>query len=229
MAPDVIESLLLGAALGLFAGIVPGPFLTLVATTTLRSGLEAGLKVALIPLVTELPVAFVAVFVLTQLPDSVLRWVGMAGGLLVLYMAWRVEVDARDPHLEDRDVEPVKGHYLRVALVGVLAPAPWIFWFLLAGPLFLNRWNNSPWHALGFMGAFFFCFVGMMVLVSWGVASGRKKLSERWYRRALRGAGAILAIVGCVLIWQSWTGNFTEMVSPQRQIQDAVGSASLES
>lgn len=222
----LIESLLLGCALGLFAGMVPGPFLTLVVTTTLRSGLEAGLKVALIPLATELPVAFVAVFVLTQLPDSILRWVGIAGGLLILYMAWRVEVEARDPRLEDSDTRPVKGYYVRVALVGIMAPAPWIFWFLLAGPLFLNRWNTSPWHGLGFLGMFFACFVGMMMLVSWGVSSGRKRLSERWYRRALRGAGAVLAIVGCILIWQSWVGNFAEMVSPQRQIQDVVGSVS---
>lgn len=222
-----MESALLGVALGLFAGMVPGPFLTLVVTTALRSGLEAGLKVALIPLGTELPVALVTVFVLTRLPYPALRWIGLAGGLLVLYMAWSVERDARHVTLEEGGTAtPVRGHYLRVALVGVLAPAPWIFWFLIAGPLFLSRWNVSPLHAVGFLAAFFAAFVGTMALIAWGVATGREKLSDRWHRRALRGAGVVLAVAGCVLLWQSWVGNFSEIVDPQRRIQDAVGEVS---
>ncbi len=220
-----MESLLLGFALGLFAGMVPGPFLTLVATTSLQNGLRAGVRVALIPLLTEIPVLLVSVFVLTQLSNSVLRWIGVAGGVLVLYMAWKVERDARDAGFGGGEIESLRGHYLRVALVGLLGPAPWVFWFLIAGPLFLNRWHVSPWHGLGFVVAFFLCFVGMMILVAWGVASGRKKMSRKWYRRALRGAGVVLAVVGCVLIWQAWVGNFSEMVNPQRQIQDVVGEA----
>lgn len=220
-----METLLLGSALGLFAGMVPGPFLTLVATTSLQNGLSAGLKVALVPLVTEIPVLVVSILVLTQLPESVLRWIGICGGVLVLYMAWRVEMDAKNPALEDSEIASMKHHLLRVALVGVLAPAPWVFWFLIAGPLFLNRWHVSPWHGIGFLLIFFSCFVGMMMLVAWAVASGRKKLSRKWYRRVLRGAGAVLAVLGCVLIWQSWVGNFGELVQPQRQIQDVVSGA----
>lgn len=221
-----METLLLGCALGLFAGMVPGPFLTLVATTSLQNGLADGLKVALIPLATEIPVLLVSVFVLTQLSDSILRWIGIGGGVLLLYMAWRVERDAQDPGLSNGQIESLRGHLLRVALVGLLAPAPWVFWFLIAGPLFLNRWHVSPWHGIGFVLAFFACFVGMMMLVAWAVASGRKRLSQKWYRRALRGAGVVLAVVGGVLIWQSWVGNFGELVQPQRQIQDVVSEVS---
>lgn len=221
--PEDMESLLLGCALGLFAGMVPGPFLTLVATTSLQNGLSAGLKVALIPLGTELPILLASVLVLTQLPDSILQWIGICGGLLILYMAWRVERDARNPALEKDEFESLKGRYLRVALVGLLAPGPWVFWFLIAGPLFLNRWSVSSWHGMVFVSAFFGCFIGMMMLVAWAVATGRKRLSQKWYRRALRGAAVILLLVGFALIWQSWVGNFSALVRPQQQIQDVVG------
>lgn len=221
-----MDSLLLGCALGLFAGIVPGPFLTLVATTALERGLGDGLKVALIPLVTETPVLIASIFLLSQLPHEALRWIGMAGGVLVLYIAWKVERDARSAHPERGDMKPFRGHFLRVALVGLLAPAPWIFWFLIAGPLFLIRWHVSPWHGVVFVLAFFSCFVGAMMTVAWGASRGREKLSLDWYRRTLRGAGVLLAIGGCILIWQSWEGNFAEMVRPQRQIRDAVEEVS---
>ncbi len=217
-----MESVLIGCALGLFAGIVPGPFLTLVATTALKRGLGDGLKVALIPLVTELPVLAASVLLLTQLPDAFLRWIGMAGGLLVLYIAWRVEREARSADPTDTELPPFRGHFFRVVLVGLLAPAPWIFWFLIAGPLFLNRWHVSPWNGVAFVLAFFAFFVGAMMTVAWGASKGRKKLNLDWYRRTLRGAGIVLAIGGGVLIWQSWEGNFTDMVRPHRQIQEAV-------
>lgn len=221
-----MDSILIGFSLGLFAGIVPGPFLTLVATTALKRGLGDGLKVAMIPLVTELPVLAASVLLLTQLPDSFLRWIGIAGGCLVLYIAWKVERDARSADPADTELPPFRGHFFRVALVGLLAPAPWIFWFLIAGPLFLNRWHVSPWHGVAFVLAFFTCFVGAMMTVAWGAAKSRNRLSLRWYRRALRAAGVVLAIGGSVLIWQSWEGNFAEMVRPQEELRDAVEEVS---
>jgi len=217
-----MESFLIGCALGLFAGMVPGPFLALVATTALERGLRDGLRTALIPLATEIPVLLASLFVLTRLSRDVLQWIGIAGGVLVLYMAWTVERDARDATPEEGEMKPVRGHLLRVAAFGLLAPAPWIFWFLFAGPLLLNRWHVSPAHGIAFLLAFFGCFVGTMMLIAWAVATGREKLSHTWYRRALRGAGVVLFVVGGVLIWQAWVGNFERMVLPQREIQEAV-------
>jgi len=221
-----MESLLLGAALGLFAGIVPGPFLTLVATTSLRDGLSAGIKVALVPLVTETPVFLTSILVLTQLSEGVLRWIGVGGGLLMLYTAWSVDRDARKETFEPDALPSLRGHLFRVALVGVMAPAPWVFWFLIAGPLFLSRWHVSPWHGLAFVLAFFAFFVGAMSLVAWLVSRGRQRLSPEWQRRTLRVAAGIIAVVGLVLIWQSWVGNFSDLVQPQREIQNVVGAAS---
>lgn len=219
-----MESILIGVALGLFAGVIPGPFLALVAHTALDRGLRDGLKTALIPLVTEIPVLLLSVFALTRLPRGVLQWIGIGGGVLILYMAWRVEVQARDadPTKTDEDLESLKGHYFRVAAVGLLSPSPWIFWFLIAGPLTLNRWQVSWLHGVSFLLAFFACFVGMMMLVAWGSSVGRERLSNTWYRRALRITGAVLAVAGSVLIWQSIEGNFESMVRPQERIQRAV-------
>jgi threonine/homoserine/homoserine lactone efflux protein len=62
-----MTSLAIGAVLGLIAGFVPGPFLTLVATTSVRNGLGAGLRVAVVPLGTELPALVGAIFLLTRL------------------------------------------------------------------------------------------------------------------------------------------------------------------
>lgn len=219
-----VESFLMGTALGLFAGIIPGPFLALVAATALRRGLGDGLKTALVPLVTEIPVLVLSVLVLTQLSPPLLRWIGVAGGVLMLYMAWRVVSEAREADPADTVDESLIGHYFRVAAVGLLSPSPWVFWFIIAGPLFLTRWHVSWIHGIVFLAAFFLFFVGMMMLVAWAASTGRDRLSRLWYRRALRGTAALLAVLGTLLVWQSAEGNFQEWVQPQRTIEHQIRS-----
>lgn len=214
-----MESLLLGMTVGLFAGFIPGAFSTVVATTALERGLGPGLKVAVIPVVTETVVMLVAVLVLSQLPVGVFRWIGITGGVLLLLMAWKMVRDAEGADPFGAEIRSHRGHFLRVALFGVLAPGPWAFWFIVGGPLLLNRWHVGPLHGLGFLGAFMICFIGAMLLLAWGTATGRRFLNVAWYRRALKGAGGLLVVVGLVLIWQSWVGNFTEMVTAPDEIE----------
>jgi threonine/homoserine/homoserine lactone efflux protein len=217
-----MESLLLGVGVGLVAGLIPGAFSTVVATTTLQRGFRPGMKVALIPLVTETLVMLVAVFVLTRLPDGALRWIGVAGGVLLLFMSWKVLRDARERETLVDQHRSHRGHFLGVALFGVLSPGPWAFWFFVGAPLLLNRWQAGPGHGLVFLGAFMTCFIGSMLLLAWGVASGRRHLSLTWYRRTLKGAAGLLLVVGLLLIWQSWVGNFAEMVSPSERIEERI-------
>ncbi|TVP56022.1 MAG: hypothetical protein EA351_09425 [Gemmatimonadales bacterium] len=222
----MIESILLGGVLGLIAGVVPGAFFAIVATTTLERGLRKGIQVSLVPLGTEIPVLLVSVLLLTQLPGGVLRWVGISGGLVLLYMAWRVYHDARDADpLGGGDVKPFAGHLTRVILVGILSPSPWVFWFFIGGPLAVNRWHVGPAHAIAFVGAFMVCFVLAMVLLAWGVSTGRGYLNVKWYRRTLRGAGVALGLIGVGLIWQSWEGNFADLIQAPEAIEERIDEA----
>lgn len=219
-----MEAIVMGAVLGLIAGLIPGAFSTVVATTALQRGMVPGLKVALIPLATELPVMLAAVFILTQLPEATFRWVGIAGGILLLFMAWKVMREARQSDPISAGAQSHGGHFLRVALFGLLSPGPWVFWFFVGAPLLLTRWRLGVGHGLAFLAAFMGFFIGVMLLLAWGVASGRRLLSLTWYRRSLRGAGVLLAVAGSVLVWQSWVGNFTEMVHAPERVEEELNS-----
>jgi threonine/homoserine/homoserine lactone efflux protein len=215
-----MEALFMGAALGLFAGLIPGAFSTVVATTALERGMGPGLKVALMPLGTEIPVMLAAVFVLSRLPEGTFRWIGIAGGALLMGMALKVIRDARDQDPLAAGSQTHGGHFLRVILFGLLSPSPWAFWFFLGAPLLLNRWHVGPAHGLAFLAGFLVCFIGAMVALALGVATGRRYLDRTWYRRILNGAGGLLLLAGAVLMWQSWVGNFTELVSAPEGIED---------
>ena len=79
-----------GAVLGISAGFAPGPLLTLVITQTLKHTVKEGVKVAAAPLITDLPIILVSLFVLSKLTDfnRLLGLISLAGGLYVLYLSY---------------------------------------------------------------------------------------------------------------------------------------------
>jgi hypothetical protein len=54
----MIHFLTIGIILGLSAGFAPGPLLTLVISETLQHNINSGVKVALAPIITDLPTQF---------------------------------------------------------------------------------------------------------------------------------------------------------------------------
>ncbi|OGT32916.1 MAG: hypothetical protein A2W28_01290 [Gammaproteobacteria bacterium RBG_16_51_14] len=54
----MIYFLVTGAVLGISAGLAPGPLLALVVTETLKHGIRTGVRVALVPVCTDLPIIF---------------------------------------------------------------------------------------------------------------------------------------------------------------------------
>jgi threonine/homoserine/homoserine lactone efflux protein len=206
-----MESLVLGISVGLVAGFIPGAYSTVVAATALERGTRTGLTVALIPLLTEMPALVASSLILTRLPTSALRWIGMGGGGLLLGFAWSAFRKGDTPP-EEEDGTSDRGPLTRAILFGLLSPGPWAFWFFLGGPLLLSRWRHGWTQGVLFLGGFFVCFLGALVLLAWGVGRGREYLNRRWYRWTIRGVSAVLAVVGVVLIWQSWAGNFADFV-----------------
>lgn len=66
---DLIEFLFLGAFLGLAAGTSPGPLLAVTISETLQHGKWEGIKVAVSPLITDLPIILSTMFILSHLTN----------------------------------------------------------------------------------------------------------------------------------------------------------------
>ena len=55
-----------GLILGLAAGVSPGPLLTLIVQQTVRHGVREGVKVAAVPLITDVPIVAATVVVVVR-------------------------------------------------------------------------------------------------------------------------------------------------------------------
>jgi threonine/homoserine/homoserine lactone efflux protein len=199
--------LLAGLSLGFAAGISPGPLLTLVITRTLERGLGAGLRVAVAPLLTDLPIIVVALTFFAVLPPLLESALAIVGAIFVLYLAWETLRSARHAQLTAATPEPAaaSADLWRGMLVNFLSPHPWLFWIGVAAPLLTGAWQTSAWAAIGFLAGFYALLVGSKVLVALGVAGGRRFLDDAWYRRLLVASGLLLAFFGFTLLWQAVT------------------------
>jgi threonine/homoserine/homoserine lactone efflux protein len=185
-----VDELALGIALGLGAGLAPGPLLALVVSATLERGFAAGARVAAAPLITDAPIVALCVLVLDGLPAAVVDGLTVAGGAFVIWLG----IDA----LRGGGAEAASrgGDVRRGVLVNALSPHPWLFWLGAGGPLLLRAGEQSAWAAAAFLAGFYALLVGAKVAVAAAIAPGRHRLRAG----APRISAALLIATGAAII-----------------------------
>jgi threonine/homoserine/homoserine lactone efflux protein len=185
--------LLQGLSLGISAAASPGPFQAFVISQSLRHGWRRTLPVSLAPLLSDGPIIALVLLVLTSLPPVFLRVIQVLGGLFVLYLAYRSYLAYRRFRPVEVQPEAAGKNLLQAIITNFLSPGPYIFWSLLAGPVLVRGWNETPLLGVSFVSGFYLAMVSGLVLliVLFGAA---RQLGPR-ANRALLGLSA-LALMG---------------------------------
>lgn len=198
-----MDLLLLGLALGAGAGVSPGPLMVLVVTSALRSGWRAGALAAFAPVVSDLVVVAGVLLVLDQLPARALPVLAVLGGLFLLWTGAQTVLGARAASLTPSAAERRRAGrqaLWQAGLLNLLSPHPWLFWATVLGPLTLRSWQEAPAGAVALVAGFYVAIVGSKVALAGLVASGRRWLTDTAYRRLLVGAGALLVLIGVLVL-----------------------------
>jgi threonine/homoserine/homoserine lactone efflux protein len=168
--------------------------------------LAGGLQVALAPLVSDLPIIALSVLLVGSLPPEATRWLGVLGGLVVIWMgvgAIRSGRRATLPGKGEAQSEP-RRELWRGVVVNVLNPHPYLFWTMVGGPAVVNGWRESPLYALAFLLPFYVLLVGSKATIAFLVSRKAGALSQLGYRRTLQGSGVLLVAMGVWLAVQAW-------------------------
>lgn len=201
----MIALILQAIGYGFAAGTSPGPLLSFLVSTTLNYGWQHGLRVAVAPLLTDLPIIIIMVFLLDQLPDVVLNLIQVAGGMFVLWLAWGTWQDIRDGVVivttDDATGVSQRGVLWRAMTINYLSPGPYIFWGSVTGPLLRDALAQSTTHVIGFMAAFYGTFLGISAL--WVIVFDRLRQVDPAVTQAILTLTVIvLAVLGLGLIVQ---------------------------
>ena len=168
----LIAYLMQGAALGLSATATPGPLQAFLISRAVQHGWKRTLPAALAPLLSDGPIVALVLLVLTQMPAEFIRFLRIAGGGYVIFLAWRTYLAFKN--YQARPPAPGAGQQTLLQAMGInlLNPNPYIFWSLAAGPIVLQGWAIQPALALGFVVGFYGIFVisSMLLVVLFSAA-----------------------------------------------------------
>jgi threonine/homoserine/homoserine lactone efflux protein len=195
--------ILQGIGYGFAAAVQPGPFQTYLISQTLLKGWKRTLPAAFAPLLSDGPIIGLSLLLLSQVPPWFQRFLYIAGGLFVLYLAygnyksWK-DFDPDLPSLETETQQSV----LKAALINVLNPNPYIFWSLVTGPILVKGWREAPSYGAGFITGFYITMIlGFVTLIIvFGLA---RQLGSR-VNHVLLGISAVALF--CFGLYQLWIG-----------------------
>ncbi len=195
----MIASLATGIIFGFWAGISPGPLLTLVITQTLKHNIKEGVKVALAPLITDLPIILGSIYLFSRLTsfDLALGVISLVGGLYILYLAY--ESVSCGPVELAMDKGPPRS-LLKGTIINALNPHPYLFWVAVGAPLIIKYYDNNPLNPLGFLVCFYTMLILSKIVIALIVGKSSALLPSMGYLLVMRLMGLVLAVFAFILL-----------------------------
>ncbi len=180
-----------GVLFGVAAGFMPSPLTTLVITETLRHNKRQGAIVAAAPVITDVPILLVSLFVLARLSEfnAVLGAISLLGALFLSRLALDT-FTARGVELNLEDIRP--DSLKKGIITNFLNPNPYLFWATVGGPIVMKGCGVSWFAVAGFLGAFFFFVVVIKMLLAVIVEHFKSFMTSKAYAYILRGMGIML-------------------------------------
>lgn len=191
-----------GVLLGLSSGLSPGPLLTLVLTQTIRHNKAEGIKVALSPLITDLPIILITVLILGRLAqfDIFLAIISFAGAVFIAYLG----VESLRTKEMNLDVKDSKSGSLKKGIIAnFLKPSPYLFWTTVGTPLMLKAYKTDLLTSILFMILFYVFLIGSKVVVAFLVDRTKQFINQKIYLTLMRILGIALLIFSLIFLYDA--------------------------
>jgi threonine/homoserine/homoserine lactone efflux protein len=180
------------------SGLIPGPLLTLVISETLKNGTKEGIKVAVSPLITDLPIILVTILVVSRIAniDYLLGLIAFGGSLFLIYLGYE-SISFRGIN---RDVPDQASVIKKGVIANFLNPSPYVFWFTIGSPTIIKAAKESLMFVALFLIVFYSVLIGSKVLIAAITGKSRHFLNSRFYLYLIRFLGVVLFLFALYFI-----------------------------
>ncbi|MFW5657154.1 MAG: LysE family translocator [Bacteroidota bacterium] len=204
MSPDALHYLLAGTLLGLTAGIAPGPLLTVLLTQTIKHNRAEGIKVAISPLITDLPIILLTYFVFSKLAafDTVLGIISFVGAV---YIAWLGYESFNTKPLEINPDEKQAGSLKKGILANFLNPHPYLFWATIGMPYIIKAGDDNNMAIVLFFVSFYLLLIGSKVILALLAGHSKAFINDRYYVLIMKFLGVLLLLFAVIFLYDGYT------------------------
>jgi threonine/homoserine/homoserine lactone efflux protein len=190
--------LISGVVFGLSSGLIPGPLLTLVITETLKHGIREGIKISIVPLLSDLPIVLVTILILTRLSDirPALGIISILGTIFLFYLA----IESLSFRGSEIDAEAKPQSVKKGVITNLLNPNPYIFWLSIGAPTVVKAMDIGLLSASLFIFFFYFSLVGSKIIVAFVTGRSRHFLKSGNFIYTIRALGLVLLIFAALFL-----------------------------
>jgi threonine/homoserine/homoserine lactone efflux protein len=198
-----LKFVIAGAFLGLTAGISPGPLLTLVIAESLKYSSKAGIKVALSPLLTDLPIILIAFFILSSLPDNdtVLGLISLTGGIFIAYLGYE---SLKTKRLFDDNTLEGQQSLKKGVIANFLNPNPYMFWLTVGTPYIIRALQASIMTLILFLFSFYMMLTGSKIIIAMVTGRSKKLINQSLYVILMSILGTILLVFSVIFFYEGY-------------------------
>jgi threonine/homoserine/homoserine lactone efflux protein len=196
-----IGYILSGIVFGLSGGFTPGPLMTLLISETLKHGMKEGLKIALVPLISDAPIVSGSLLLLSRFSDAslFLGVLALAGAGYLVYLGWEgLRFQGNIP--EAGKLQPRS--FRKGIITNFLNPNPYIFWITIGAPTVIHARGVGLTASVLFIVFMYVCLVGSTILMAIVAGKSRNFLKSRGYRITIRTLGALLILFALIFVRQ---------------------------
>ncbi len=190
-----------GITYALASAVQPGPLFTYLLSQSIGKGWRRTLPASFSPLLSDGPIIILVLIVLTNITQSFISILQIAGGLFLFYLAydamksWK-KFDAQKIGNGNSGTKSL----FAAAVVNFLSPFPYIGWSLVMGPLLLKAWRETPANGISLLVSFYGTLIVTLALMI-TIFGSLKKLPALVSRTLLLLSSIALALLGIYDLW----------------------------
>ncbi|MFZ0454797.1 MAG: LysE family transporter [Ignavibacteriaceae bacterium] len=152
----MVSYLIFGITYGFAAAAQPGPLQTYIISQTFTNGWRRTLPASFSPLISDIPIILIVLFLLSHLPFWLIQFLHLAGALFLFYLTYDTYKTWKNLDSNKKTtVQPNQQTLFKAALVNFLNPNPYLGWSLVMGPLFLRGYNEAPLNGIALIISFY--------------------------------------------------------------------------
>jgi threonine/homoserine/homoserine lactone efflux protein len=199
----MIDLVIAGILLGIYAGLSPGPMLFLVVSQTIKHGFKEGLKIAFSPLISDIPIIIISLILITFLEgyNSIIGIIFIVGGIYLVYLAY----GSFKFEPEDVDVEINKPKSFRKGVtLNLLNPSPYIFWITVGSPIIIPAYMINSIAPLKFIISFYIFLVCIKICIAYITGISREFITGNIYLHLMKILGIFLSIFAIIYLYHGF-------------------------
>jgi len=197
----MLAYLLSGIAYGFAAAITPGPLSMYLLSQAVHAGWRRAMPATLAPLISDAPIALLVLTILSQIPNRLLQYLHIFGGMFILYLAFKTLKSWRNYRTQQiLSLESSRNQVLKAATLNWLNPNPYLGWSTFLGPAVIAGWRQSPAFGIFMVLGFYVTMIAVMMIMVL-MFSATRALGQRAQQRLIGIAGVVLACMGVYQIW----------------------------